>query len=259
MIIFTGNHCITLILLAQHGEAPLTMKKEKNTTPPSEQPVKKLRLGWLWASPDQWMFHRTTKDGLWQALEGDSISVVDLLKLLSVKEEWIEMRQEDKIPVNYPLLLFAWGHYLKVYRKMNPSLLYRLGIKKLGIFILTLYKEDSAYIERIGGAIEYIIDHKEDWPKGDKQARLLALEDLRNWWYEEDWRVRGKERLLRLFNKIIELYDTDEFIRKTIDYFIDTFIANAEKWDRAGGFYKPEKWYPRGKGQINYIVHGRAA
>lgn len=235
------------------------MKKEKNTATSDKQPVRKLRLGWLWASPDQWMLHRTTKDGLWGLLNTDEFHVTDIFKLLIVKEEWIEIRDTDKVPMNYPLLLFAWGHYLKIYRKMNPSLVWRLGVKKLGIFILTLYKEDSAYVERIGGAIEYIIDHKEDWPRGNKQVRLMALQDLRDWWFEEDWRTRGKDKLLRLFNKVIDLYDNDEFVRKSIDYFVDTMIVNAEKWDRANGFFRPEKWYPRGKGQVNYIVHGRGS
>ena len=175
----------------------------------NQPPEKKLRIGWLWASPDQWMLHRTTKDGLWAKLNKDEdFSILDLVQLLHIKDDWIEMRPEDKIPVNYPLLLFTWKEYLKSYRKLKPSLMWRLGIKKIGIFILTLYKEDSAYCERLGGVIQYIIDHKEDWPKGNKELRLLALQDTRDWWYEEDWRTRGKERLLRLVNKYTYLLDT---------------------------------------------------
>lgn len=219
---------------------------------------RKLRLGWLWANKDQWMFHRTTKDGLWSALNTDGdFKVTDLIGLLQVKEEWTEIRPEDKIPVNYPLLLFAWKEYLKRYRQLKPPLIWRLGIKKVGIFVLTLYKEDSAYCERIGGMIQYIIENKDDWPRGDKATRLLALNDLRDWWYEEDWRARGKNNLLRLANKVIDLYEHDDFIRRTVDYFIDVMIANESKWITADGFFQPERWYPRGKGQVNYLCHGR--
>lgn len=223
-----------------------------------KQSEKKLRIGWMWATPDQWMLHRTTKDGLWKKLNSDEdFSLVDLTRLLAVKEEWIEMRPTDKIPVNYPLLLFTWRHYYKDFRKLKPPLFWRLAIKKIGIFVLTLFKEDSAYCERIGGVIQYIIEHKEDWPKDDKQTRLMALQDTRDWWYEEDWRTRGKERLLKLVNKIIDLYEHDEFIQKSLDFVIDMMIANESKWIRADGFFTPEKWYPRGKGQVNYVVHGR--
>ncbi len=220
--------------------------------------VRKLRLGWLWASEDQWMLHRTTKDGLWKALQSDSDpSIIDMIRLLHVKEEWIEIRPEDKIPINYPLFLFAWKEYLKRYRKMNPPLAWRLAIKPAGIFILTLYKEDSAYCERFGGVVQYILDHKDDWPKDNKETRLMALRDTRDWWYEEDWRERGKDKLLRLANKIINLYDTEPFIQKTVDFMIDTLIANEKNWNPADGFFKPERWYPRGKGQVNYLCHGR--
>lgn len=217
----------------------------------------KLRIGWSWGTEDGWLLHRTIKDSLWKVLESDHIDIKTLIAILKVKDEWIEIRKGDKIPVNYPLFLFIWKNYKKVYRKLNPPLLYRLGINKVGVLILVLFKEDSAYTERFGGIAQQIIDHPEDWPKDDKETRLLALKDLKLWWMEEDWRSRRKDKIAKIFDWVIEHYDKEPFIQKSIDYVIDSLLANATKWDRAHGFFSPEKWYPRGKGPINYIVHGR--
>lgn len=103
------------------------------------------------------MLHRTTKDALWSILSKDELSVKDFISALCVKEEWIEIHPEDKIPTNYPLFLALWKHYLKVYKRFNPPIVFRLGIRRIGIFILTLLKEDSAYIERLGGVAQMII------------------------------------------------------------------------------------------------------
>lgn len=96
------------------------------------------------------------------------------------------------------------------------------------------------------------------WPK-NKAVRVESLKRLRDWWYEEDWRERGKDKLLKLINTIIELYETEPFITQSIDFMIDNLLLNANKWDYAHGVFEPTMWYPRGKCQINYIVHGRRA
>jgi hypothetical protein len=218
---------------------------------------KKLRIGWSWGSPDGWILHRDNKDPLWQMLEGGKFDLKIVISILKVKEEWLEIRDTDNIPINFRLLLFVWNHYKTVYKKMKPSILYRLGVNRLGILILTLYREDSAYTERIGGAIQYILEHEEDWPKGDKEARLLALQDLKQWWWEEEWRQRGKERLALVFDFLIEQYEKDPFVQHTIDFWVDNLIGNKKNWDDGNGYFKPESWYPRQKGIINFLVHAR--
>lgn len=229
--------------------------KPTRTKPGPNDP--KLRIGWSWGSDDGWTLHRDIKDGLWGCLNEDGgFNITAIFKtLISVKNSWLDIHPGDKVPPNYLMFKFLWENYKKVYRKFNPPVLYRVGINRVGIIVLTLFKEDSAYTERIGGIVQYIVDHKEDWPK-NKEARLLALEDLKLWWYEEDWRSRQKDTFLSIFDWIIEKYDTDEFIRKTIDFWIDGIIVNANNWIH-DDFFKPERWYPRGKGQCNYLCHGR--
>jgi hypothetical protein len=221
-------------------------------------PERQLKIGWSWGEThDGWVLHREIKDPIWRMLEGGKFDLKVLISLLKVKEEWLDVLPGEKAPANYAMLYFIWKHYKNAYKKMQPSLLWRVGITKIAIITLTLYKEDSAYTERIGGAIQYMIEHKEDWIVKDKEARLLCLHDLRNWWWEEDWRQRGKERLSLIFDYVIEQYEKDAFVQKSLDFWIDNILANADKWNAAGGFFKPEFWYPRRKGIVNYLVHGR--
>lgn len=218
----------------------------------------KLRIGWSWGSDDGWILHRNIKDGLWGCLNEDGgINLLPIFKIIaSVKESWLDVRPGDKVPPNYKLFKYLFDNYKKIYRNLKPSIIYRVGIIRVMILVLTLFKEDSAYTERLGGLSQYILDHSDDWVKGDIEARLLALEDLKLWWYEEDWRARQKDTFAKLFDWVIEKYETDEFIRNTVDFWIDGIIINKSNWIY-DDFFTPIRWYPRGKGQCNYLCHGR--
>lgn len=222
--------------------------------------VGKLRIGWSWGTPDGWQLHRVIKDALWESLESGNINFSTIVGILAIKEDWLDVKDGDKIPVNYPMLIALWKHFLKEYKKFKPPILFRLGIKKIGIFILTLFKEDSAYTERFGGFAQYIITHRAAFPR-NKVIRLASLKKMKEWWYTEDWRDRGKDKLAKIWDYVINEYDKTPFVTSTIDFFIDSLLLNADKWNFAVengvSYFDPVKWYPRGKGQINYICHGR--
>lgn len=74
------------------------------------------------------------------------------------------------------------------------------------------------------------------WPK-NKAVRVESLKRLRDWWYEEDWRERGKDKLLKLINTIIELYETEPFITQSIDFMIDNLLLNGTT--RMGSLNRP--------------------
>jgi len=90
---------------------------------------------------------------MWRIISNPNgeFSIRDIIKIIQVKEDWIYPRPQDKIPINYTFLLYLWKEYMKIYKQFKPPVLWRLGIKRVGILLLTLYKEDSAYLERFGG------------------------------------------------------------------------------------------------------------
>jgi hypothetical protein len=217
----------------------------------------KLRLGWLWDTPERWHWNKTTKSHIKNMIKERRFDLKTLYHLLEVNEDWLEVKEGEKAPVNYSMLHFIYKRYMGVYRKFKPPLLWRLGIKKLLIVFLTAYKEDTAYCERIGGCIQYIIDNKEVWAARDKESRLLAMQDLKLWWSEEDWRIYSHDFIEFMFDTLIEQYESEEFVRKTVDFWIENILINAEKWNRANRYFNPTSWYPRGKGSVNFLVHGK--
>lgn len=219
-------------------------------------PQTQLRIGWLWNTPEKFHFHWVVKSLFRDQLSSGNIDFKTINAVLKIDESWIQTRDGEACPVNYPMFLFIWNRYMKHYRKLKPPLLYRLVIKKIGIFVLTLYKEDVAYTSRLGGMVEYILENSEEWAV--KEDRLLLIKDLYAWWEEEDWRAYSKTFIRGAFEWIIKHYN-EPFVRNSIDFWLDNILANKSNWHDGGGFFSPEKWYPRGSGQVNYIVHGRQA
>lgn len=220
-------------------------------------PVSYSRLGWKWDNPERFRFHWDTKAHLRDQLSTGKIDLKTLYSLLWVDESWINTREGETYPPNYMLFKFIWQRYKQVYRKFKPPLLYRLLINKVGIIVLTLIKEDSAYTTRVYGTIEQIFENADEWRV--KENRLLLLKDLKDWWEEGDWREYSKVFIRTIFDWIIENYETEPFVRMTVDFWLDNLLANQHNWDYIEGSCNIERWYPRGFGQVNYLVHGRNA
>jgi hypothetical protein len=216
-----------------------------------------LRIGWKWDTEERWHFHVTNKQALWKMLNDRQLSIRGLYDALQVNEDWLEVKEGEKRPHNYEMFYYLFKKYKSNYRKLKPPILYRLAVMRVLIICIALYKEDTAYTERMGGAVEYIIDHAEDWEGKSKEDRLLLLRDLKQWWEEEDWRARTKGIIGYIFDFIIDQYEHEPFVEKSINFWVDSILLNKSKWNRCEGWFNPEKWYPRGKGQVNYLVHGR--
>jgi hypothetical protein len=215
-----------------------------------------MSIGWKWNTPDGWMFHKKDKLEFWRVLGEKRFSLEMAAKLLEVKESWIERKEGDVCPPNFFLLKSIIDRYLESCADFKPPLLYRLAVHKIGIMVLALYLEDTAYMERLGGMLQHILDRTEQWDQAGPGCRAAQLEELRDWWHTEEWRQRYKEQITFLFNWIIEHYQKDPFIQKSIDFGIDCLLLNKENWQQADRIFNPKNWYPRGKGQVNYLCHG---
>ena len=216
-------------------------------------------IGVTWDTPDGWLLHRANKLPIWKALYERRFGLKLLAQIIMIKESWIELKIGHAYPPNYPLLKFIRDGYQRNSRGFGGTALHRTAVNKAGILLLTLYKEDSAYTERLGGMMQHILDNAENWRSASKENRVLLLRELRDWWYAEDWRQRFKDRVTFMIDWVIERYERDPFITHSLNYVIDMLLANKNNWEQADDVFRPESWYPRGKGQINYICHGRAS
>jgi hypothetical protein len=138
------------------------------------------------------------------------------------------------------------------YQEKKLSIKERIAINQAVKFLLALYKQDSAYYERIGGHVTLFISNEENWKK-DKIASLISYY---NWWNINDVRGYSKKWINSAWVTLIELYQTKEFVKLSVDWIMEYLFAHKEEWVTDGEF-DPKRWYPRGKGQITYLVSGR--
>lgn len=212
------------------------------------------RIGWKWDNPERFRFHWDTKDQLRQQLSSGKVNLTTLYKMLWVDESWIRVKDGESQPPNFQLFVYIYDRYMEKMRTFRPSFIYRMLTNKILIVLLTLIREDTAYTSRICGTIEHIYEQSEAW--NVKQNRLQLIVELRDWWDKEDWRAYSKVFIRGAFDWIIKHYTTDKFVRASVDFWLDNLLVNKKNWDHDDNF-DPTRWYPRGIGQVNYLVHGR--
>lgn len=213
-----------------------------------------MAIGAGWHTEEGWKFHMESKNTIRRWIE--NTSNLDILRGLFVDEKWIIPNKGDKVPMNYPMLLELWATYKKTYPTFGPSLTERLIVPRIAVFVLTCFREDTAYIERIGGVITCMLDDMNVEEFKDKEKRYDALVALRDWWYRNDQRPRAKEWVGAMWEELLKLYQTSPFVKQSLDFIIDWLIENKARWEPQER-YNPNKWYPYGVGQVNFVIHGR--
>lgn len=213
-----------------------------------------MAIGPGWHTEEGWKFHVDTKSTLRKWV--DDTSNFNILRALTVDEKWIYPKQEDLIPANYTLLLRIFQEYNKIYTTFKPSLVERLIAPKFGITVLTLYKEDSAYLERIGGVITCMLDERNYKEFDNEETRYNALVGLHEWWKRNDKRPRSLKWVGAIWEEFLSQYQTNEFVKTSADFIIDSLLDNRDNWEYMERF-NPNMWYPYGSGPVNFIIHGR--
>lgn len=212
-----------------------------------------------WVDPDAWAFHITSKNLIREAInsgveEERPCKKLEILKGLIWKDEWIKNEGEPE-PPNTELMRKLWEEYFEWAKKEGIPIWEKAFLEKAGKFVVALFKQDSAYFERIGGVITFMYYNKYNWVNRSKDERLALLRVCREWWHTEDQRERTKGWILNLFNCVINGYEKREFWTKSIDFIIDWLYAHQEEWVNHE-VYDPKKWFVRGRGQINIKLHG---
>ena len=207
-------------------------------------------------NPDGWEFHNQQKQIARQALEKEKLTLSDLAAL-SIDIKFFRIDKGDPDKPNYAFLMKMNSEYEK-FRKTHKhyekklSMKERIALNQAGKFLLALYKQDSAYYERIGGHICTFIANEELW----KKDHVQALHFYYDWWSKNDIRGYSKKWINSAWVTLIELYQEKEFIRMSVDWIMEYLHAHKDEWKMDPEFH-PDRWYPKGKGQITYLVSGR--
>ena len=215
----------------------------------------KLSNRWFEGDGSAWQFHIEDKN-IWRRLIDMAKPDISTLIDLKIKPEWMQNDGEGN-PPNYDYLVELKDEYFQWIETDNikvPAAEDKV-LAKVANFILTLYRQDSAYFERIGGIVTVLITSRDKWIGKSRIERAQTLESLRKWFKENDHRKRTINWMLWFFDYFIKKYKTDEFYEKSINMLIDYVVENHEQW-KIVDVYNPARWYPRGRGQINAQIFG---
>lgn len=218
------------------------------------------RVNNKWEDEQSWKFHIDYKKIMRGIIESDDDA--DLLKL-----EQIEFSDDllspsnpgEGDPPNMAFMRRMWAESFAYAQQIGIPILLRPVFERGGKWVLALYRQDSAYCERIGGIIQYVNYNEKAWKKcKNKKQRVAFLKDVRDWWNENDTRDRTRGWIMKMFNKLIKWYEKDEFWERLINFIINWCVAHQNEFE-PHQMYDPKMWFPRGRGGINVMIHGGVA
>jgi len=126
------------------------------------------------------------------------------------------------------------------------------------LFTIALYRNDSAYFERIGGVGTYVCKNADkfkiiqDDPWGDYSAYLVGIY---KWWKQNDKRKRTKAWIAWMFIHIIKKYQDNQFYRHSINWAFIFIHLNHMRWED-DELFSPDRWFPASRGKFANALYG---
>jgi len=220
------------------------------------------QVGNRWDNDEGWEFHNLAKNCIRGYLTGElNEKAFDNLK---VQEWWYEGLTEEDIkngktePANVDLLKTIIKEYIAAVEagKIKVPLKYKM-YKALLYFALSLYVQDSAYYERFGGIITFLIfeleKHSTDH-KGNKEIIAAAY----MWYQRSETRKYGTQWMNGAFEKMIAGYGKNRFYTQSLDVFLDSMRVHRKEFLYSERF-NPDNWFPKGRGQISWLLEWRTS
>lgn len=218
-----------------------------------------MRVNNKWTVDEEaYIFHIQNKNLMREALADGECKKLSILKDLIINKSWYTNENNEGDPPNMGLFRAAWEDYYKWAQKTGIPPFERPILEKIGLKIISLIRQDSAYYERIGGVLFFFIYNAHSWKGKGKAKRVQLLKDAQAWWNEEDKRDRTRPIINNIWNCIIKGYQKREFWEKSINFIIDWIIDHKDEfvYDPA---YDPRKWFGREKGKLNMLIHAGEA
>jgi hypothetical protein len=184
-------------------------------------------------------------------------------KALSVLDESdfdrrIAQREGEEKPVLGELFVEAMiKDYNSAFESYKPGMVERKLKDKVLDFLFAAYRNDSAYFERFGGMISWLVINKDKFPNinGDY---IKVIEELREFWLTNDSRVRTVPWIDWGFRYVIKKYKRSrqkDFYYKSVNHVLQFIFLNADKWQHHEAFY-PENWFGNGRGKQVMALYG---
>ena len=220
-----------------------------------------------WNTDESFLFHITTKNDIREILDNDvdkSGALIDGLADLPVNERWAMCEAGDGGFVKGEDFLQGMfqnfkGNATKYIDITDPALRDRkiAGVIKAANMAIAVYRNDSAYFERLGGMMTFLVNNVDKLKKikNVDQEYSIIIEGLHRWWKVNDKRLRSKLWIDGAFRIAIHKYKTDMFYRRTINMCFIFIANNAEHW-KDDEVFNPENWFPKRRGKFCNAMFG---
>lgn len=215
-----------------------------------------VRINNKWCDDESYQFHITDKTIIRNVLFG-KCKEIDLLKEIVIKDDWKHFDKPEEEPPNMKFLRDMFSAYKEEIKskRIKPPLKEKLVLNKVLDFVETLYLQDSAYLERIGGVITWFVVNGDKWKGQKKEMHLKLLMSCHDWWDKEDFRERTRWMIEQIWTCLIQKYQKTDFYYKSVEFLVDYMVEHKSDWIIIE-FYDPKNWFARGRGSINNLVHG---
>ena len=190
------------------------------------------RLGNKFDTPTTWNFHNVSKGVLKRFLDSQTKDI-EILSDLTVEQDWLEPEPSpkgmEKEPYNVDIIKLGIAEYRKQIKLGNIKvpLKYLPFYNKVIDECLALYIQDSAYYERLGGMVTFLIKNQARWKGKDKATRDKLLVDLYNWWRQNDIRDYSKGWIDSGFVYMVKGYRDEPFFEQSINFLGDYLIRHT--------------------------------
>lgn len=216
-----------------------------------------MRLSNRYTDDQSWQFHIEDKELIRKVLQSPDCKATDLLKALITKEEWMRNDGEGE-PPNYQFILKLKTAYLEYKKTIKVPIKDKLWIDKMVDWIVALFYQDSAYVERMGGAICFFIFNRKLWEDKTKEERTQLLFSFHQWWDKNDKRDRTRWMIDSMIKCVIKRYMKQAFWMKSINFCIDYVLEHSDEFEPQP-LYEPKNWYPAGRGYVQNEIFGGMA
>lgn len=247
-----------------------------------------------WNTKESFLFHITTKNQIREVVESED-DLIDKLADLPVNDKWAIcepgdggfVKGEDFVVAMFNNWRSNADKYLDGYsgdKERAKSI-----VTKGATMAIAVYRNDSAYFERLGGMISFLVFGKfckksstcvnRDKCIGISKCKIITpddigyvidklkkvanidqehsaiIEGLHRWWKANDKRLRSKLWIDGAFKLILKKYKTDVFYRRTINMCLIFIVNNAEHW-KDDETFNPNNWFPKKRGKFCNAMFG---
>ena len=215
-----------------------------------------------WNTAESFLFHITTKNQIREVVESED-DLIDKLADLPVNDKWAIcepgdggfVKGEDFVVAMFNNWRSNADKYLDGYsgdKERAKSI-----VTKGATMAIAVYRNDSAYFERLGGMISFLVSNKDKLKKvaNIDQEHSAIIEGLHRWWKANDKRLRSKLWIDGAFKLILKKYKTDVFYRRTINMCLIFIVNNAEHW-KDDETFNPNNWFPKKRGKFCNAMFG---